>query len=109
MQILQAYVISTFLVAIGLVAFIFVTAAVRTWNSEPSMAKKTEAEQSDLAWWVKIGTAQPHCTYYFGPFASAREAEIAQSGYVEDLEREGAQEITVKIEWCQPQELTIFA
>jgi len=109
MQILQIYIASTFLVAIGLAVFIFAAAAVRTWNSEPSTVKTTQAEQSELAWWVKINTAQPRCTYYFGPFASAKEAEIAQPGYVEDLEREGAQKITVQVEWCQPQELTLFA
>jgi len=109
MLILQTYIVSTFLAAIGLAVFIFVAAAVRTWNSEPPTAKTTDAGQPELAWWVRINTAQPHCTYYFGPFTSAREAEIAQPGYVEDLEREGARQITAQVEWCQPKELTLFA
>lgn len=60
-----------------------------------------------LAWWVEIITETPRCTYYFGPFASADEAQAAQSGYLEDLEQEGAQGIRVTIKRCKPTELTI--
>lgn len=63
--------------------------------------------QKDFAWWVEIVTAQPKCTYYFGPFVSAEEAKRAESGYVEDLEKEGSKGIAVQVKWCQPQELTI--
>ncbi len=59
------------------------------------------------AWWVKITTAQPHCTYYFGPFATAVEADEAKAGYIEDLEGEQAQGIQVAIERCKPQQITI--
>lgn len=61
-----------------------------------------------LAWWVEIVTTQPKCTYYFGPFANAKEAEIASSGYIEDLKQESAQGIAVVSKQCQPKELTIF-
>jgi Domain of unknown function (DUF1816) len=37
------------------------------------------------AWWIEIFTAQPKCTYYFGPFAGAEEAYLASKGFVEDL------------------------
>ncbi len=60
-----------------------------------------------LAWWVKITTQRPHCTYYFGPFASAGAADKSKGGYIEDLGNELAQGIEVKIERCQPIELTI--
>jgi Domain of unknown function (DUF1816) len=61
------------------------------------------------AWWIEIFTAQPKCTYYFGPFASAWEAEEASSGFVEDLEAESAQGIETKIDrHCQPELLTIL-
>ncbi len=63
---------------------------------------------SQAAWWVKIDTETPHCTYYFGPFDSAMEAEQSQSGYVEDLEEEGAKGITVQISQYQPIDLTIY-
>ena len=60
------------------------------------------------AWWVKITTEQPNCTYYFGPFATGNEADAAQAGYVEDLEGEFATDIRVSIEQrCQPTYLTI--
>ncbi len=58
-------------------------------------------------WWVEITTADPRCTYYFGPFNSALEARKAYPGYVEDLEGEGAQGITITIKLCRPEILTI--
>jgi len=61
-----------------------------------------------LAWWLEIVTETPRCTYYFGPFAKKNEAEVAQSGYIEDLEKEGAQGITVVVVRCKPINLTIF-
>ena len=63
---------------------------------------------SEADWWVKIDTERPQCTYYFGPFDSAMEAEQSQSGYVEDLEDEGAKGIAVQISQYQPIALTIY-
>lgn len=65
-------------------------------------------EKFELAWWVEIITTEPACTYYFGPFISAKEALLSKDGYIEDLEQEQAQGITVEIKQCHPQELTIF-
>jgi aromatic ring-opening dioxygenase LigB subunit len=65
-------------------------------------------EQLKLAWWLEIVTDKPHCIYYFGPFTYADEARTAQAGYIEDLEQEQAQVITVKLKRHQPQELTTF-
>jgi hypothetical protein len=60
------------------------------------------------AWWIEILTAQPRCTYYFGPFVGAQEAEVASKGFVEDLEGELAQDIKIKIDrHSQPDLLTI--
>ena len=60
------------------------------------------------AWWIEILTAQPKCTYYFGPFGGAWEAEVASKGFVEDLEGEFAQDIKIKIDrHSQPDLLTI--
>jgi hypothetical protein len=61
-----------------------------------------------LAFWVEIVTDNPNCTYYFGPFLSDQEAHKAKAGYVEDLEAEGAQGISVSIKRCKPANLTIF-
>lgn len=60
------------------------------------------------AWWVEILTTQPQCTYYFGPFASINEANVAIPGYVEDLESELAQNIQTYIKRCKPSILTII-
>ncbi|PSB13514.1 hypothetical protein C7B76_19535 [filamentous cyanobacterium CCP2] len=60
-----------------------------------------------LAWWVEVSTETPNCTYYFGPFLTAKDAHAAQSGYLEDLEYEGAKGIRVEVKRCKPKELTI--
>ena len=60
------------------------------------------------AWWIEIFTAQPQCTYYFGPFAGAQEAKVASIGFVKDLESEFAQGINTRIDrHYQPALLTI--
>ncbi|HEY9634369.1 MAG TPA: DUF1816 domain-containing protein [Coleofasciculaceae cyanobacterium] len=63
--------------------------------------------QTASPWWVKIVTQSPSCTYYFGPFDNSTEARLTQSGYVEDLELEGAAGISVYILQEQPKTLTI--
>ena len=60
-----------------------------------------------FAWWVEIVTQNPKCTYYFGPFISSVDANLASKGYVEDLDNEGAQGITVNVKRCKPYVLTI--
>jgi hypothetical protein len=64
-------------------------------------------KKKNLPWWVVIQTTKPRCRYYFGPFDSAQEAKSNQTGYVEDLTEEGAEGISVQIQQCQPEELTI--
>jgi hypothetical protein len=59
------------------------------------------------AWWVEILTAQPKCTYYFGPFADFSSATAETAGYVEDLEGELAQGILTQVKRCKPDQLTI--
>jgi hypothetical protein len=59
-------------------------------------------------WWVEVRTDIPRCTYYFGSFNKAKEAKIAQPGYIDDLIQEKAVRITVEIKQCQPESLTIF-
>jgi hypothetical protein len=78
------------------------------WSQTVKESFTSFLKQPELAWWVEIVTDEPQCTYYFGPFASAKEAELAQHGYIEDLKQEEAQGITVVSKWCQPKELTIF-
>ncbi|RMF24148.1 MAG: DUF1816 domain-containing protein [Cyanobacteria bacterium J083] len=61
-----------------------------------------------MTFWVEINTAEPRCTYYFGPFLTKKEAEVAQYGYIEDLQAEGAKGIIADVRRCKPKELTIF-
>ncbi|MEM9770395.1 MAG: DUF1816 domain-containing protein [Cyanobacteria bacterium P01_D01_bin.73] len=60
-----------------------------------------------LAYWVKVDTQAPTCTYYFGPFRSRSKAEAAVGGYVEDLKGEDAQNIKALVQRCKPDQLTI--
>lgn len=69
--------------------------------------KTLESQQLELGWWIEMTTSSPQCIYYFGPFDYESEARIAQAGYVEDLEQEGAQGIGTQIKHCQPEHLTI--
>ena len=64
-------------------------------------------DQVGLAWWVEISTDLPRCTYYFGPFLDIKLAEAAKTGYIEDLEQEGAQGIKVQVKRCKPAQLTV--
>ncbi|MEA5576294.1 DUF1816 domain-containing protein [Anabaena sp. UHCC 0451] len=66
------------------------------------------SQQSDVAWWVEINTVVPHCTYYFGPFDSEKEAQLYRTGYVEDLYQEEARGIVALVKQCRPDVLTIF-
>lgn len=61
-----------------------------------------------FAWWVKVKTDTPHCTYYFGPFLDRQQAEKEKPGYLEDLQIEGAQGISVSVKRCKPTKLTVY-
>lgn len=67
-----------------------------------------EEKTNEFGWWVEVVTALPSCTYYFGPFASVQEPDLAQVGFFEDLKQEGAKGVTIQIKQCQPKKLTIF-
>jgi Domain of unknown function (DUF1816) len=64
-------------------------------------------ERFGMAWWVEVKTEAPHCTYYFGPFVSSNDAVAHQPGYLEDLQREGAQGVHSEVKRCNPKNLTI--
>jgi Domain of unknown function (DUF1816) len=61
-----------------------------------------------FSWWIEVFTAHPSCIYYFGPFISQKEADLAQEGYLEDLRSEGARIVSVRTQLCQPRKLTIY-
>ena len=59
-------------------------------------------------WRIRMLTDSPHCLYYFGPFDSKAEATQARSGYIEDLEQEGAHLYRVAIaRRSTPTQLTV--
>jgi hypothetical protein len=58
-------------------------------------------------WWIKIITKNPTYTYFFGPFESSTEAADHQMGYIQDLQKEGAEEVQVALTKDHPSELTI--
>ncbi len=59
-------------------------------------------------WWVEISTSNPRWLYYFGPFDTENEAALHKGGYIEDLEQEGAQQISVTLKCCPaPAHLTV--
>jgi Domain of unknown function (DUF1816) len=68
----------------------------------------TLLQKLGLAVWNEVTTESPRCTYYFGPFSSFTEAEKMQSGFIEDIEGEGAEGIAAAIKRCNPENLTVF-
>jgi hypothetical protein len=85
-----------------------VTSNLETALPIPAPEKFSQETTNSMAWWVKIVTETPHCTYFFGPFDSSSEAKQNRSGYLEDLEQEGAQGIEVAILQDRPETLTIY-
>lgn len=77
-----------------------------TWNNLKE-ALTNVVQNFGLAWWVEVVTLTPRCTYYFGPFLNSAEAQAAVKGYIEDLEQEGAQGLTINVKRCKPGALTV--
>ena len=48
-------------------------------------------------WWVEVETESPKRTYYFGPYDSKDEASNNTNGYITDLEKNGAKNISINI------------
>jgi Domain of unknown function (DUF1816) len=58
-------------------------------------------------WWLEIGTVNPRCLYFFGPFEDQLEAESSKEGFSQDLEGENARVRCSKVKFCQPRQLTL--
>jgi hypothetical protein len=74
--------------------------------SETALWSNT-AEARRRAWWLRIDTRTPRCTYYFGPYNSSWEARSDRHGFIEDLQEEGAIGLEVSLHWGNPEQLTI--
>lgn len=75
---------------------------------EESQTIPDSTTQEGYAWWLKITTAIPQCTYYFGPFVDRTTAHEEEQGYIEDLESENSQGINSTLVWDNPSQLTIY-
>ncbi len=102
-------VLNTGLVALLAAGTILLAKAGLTAWRKAKAPQPIDQRLSIWAWWVEVSTRMPQCTYYFGPFDSEAEAQTHQGDYVQDLEQEGAQEISAQVKWCKPQELTVCA
>ncbi len=47
--------------------------------------------------WVEVETESPKSTYYFGPYDSKDEASNNTNGYITDLEKKEAKNISINI------------
>ena len=62
-----------------------------------------------LAWWAKIETEQPSCTYWFGPFITKRSLKENMSSFIKDLSDEGSKNIKHSLVRCKKEEpLTVL-
>ena len=57
-----------------------------------------------LAWWAKIETDQPNCTYWFGPFITKRSLKENISSFIDDLSSEGSKNIRHSLVRCKKEE-----
>ena len=65
---------------------------------------------SGQQWWLEIKTAEPACTYYFGPFDIEQEAQLQQKGYIDDLQQEGSRVLAAQAVALDspPPQLTVY-
>lgn len=99
-----------------------ITASSHEWRSDIAFPNSAESQQFGLSlteqivywyysekvklwWWLEIIATASTSAYYFGPFLSAKAAELAKPKYVEVLKLEGAEEISVQIKQYQPKNL----
>ena len=57
-----------------------------------------------LAWWAKIETEDPCCTYWFGPFITKRSLKENISSFINDLSDEGSINIKHSLVRCKKEE-----
>ena len=62
-----------------------------------------------IAWWARVETKQPSCTYWFGPFLTRKSLKNHLSTFEQDLSGEGAHLISQRHFRCRRSEpLTIL-
>jgi hypothetical protein len=73
-----------------------------------SFCLSTTTAKPDLAWWLEVGTLNPFCVYYFGPFELEQEVAQSKQGFLQDLRNEKSIIIFARSNFCQPRQLTIY-
>ena len=61
-----------------------------------------------LAWWAKIETEDPSCTYWFGPFITKRSLKENIPSFLKDLSDEGKTNIKHSLVRCKKEEPLTF-
>tara|TARA_Y100001968_G_C18791094_1_gene451196 strand:- start:136 stop:366 length:231 start_codon:yes stop_codon:yes gene_type:complete len=57
--------------------------------------------QLGLAWWAKIETQKPDVTYWFGPFLTKKSLNGNLKIFLDDLNKEGANQVTHSLVRCK--------
>ena len=57
-----------------------------------------------LAWWAKIETEQPNCTYWYGPFITKRSLKENIPSFIQDLNHEGSTNVKYSFIRCKKDE-----
>ncbi len=57
-----------------------------------------------LAWWAKVDTGKPSVTYWYGPFLTKRSLTENLEYFLNDLSKEGSEDIKHSIVRCKKEE-----
>ena len=74
------------------------------WFNRPKKLIRNFGNKLGLAWWAKIETSQPSCTYWFGPFITKRSLKENISSFIKDLSDEGSKNIKHSLVRCKKEE-----
>ena len=60
------------------------------------------------SWWIEIVIDGPVHIYYFGNFDNYQEVEHSKNKYIQDLEKEGAKLVDIRVREHNPEELNTY-
>ena len=61
-----------------------------------------------LAWWAKIETVEPNCTYWYGPFLTKNSLKENMNYFIKDLSDEGITNVKHNLVRCKKEEPLTF-
>ena len=74
------------------------------WFNKPKKLIRNFGNKLGLAWWAKIETEEPLCTYWFGPFITKRSLKENMSSFISELSEEGFKSIKHSLVRCKKEE-----